>query len=283
MDTSIIVLTWEDHEKTSACVRSLPASAEIVVVDNGSGPAISDALRAMCEQTGAVYVRSEENLGYSKGMNLGVRHSTRRNVILANNDVTAGEDVVGRLVAALDDPRVGAAFPSIRNHDGSEGTDAGRFLSVRVGLGHATGLSAIVPALRISTTPDKADWISGPFVAIRRETLDAIGGVDESAFFYSEDLRLCWAVRQLGLDLAFVPEAVIVHENDSTSKRVWSREEISRRQTREFIRASREQGGRRGRVATTAYAAGTVVRAAIARTTVRKAIARGAIEGLRTP
>jgi GT2 family glycosyltransferase len=154
---------------------------------------------------------------------------------------------------------------------------------VRVGIGHATGLSALIPSLRINTTPDQADWLSGPFVAIRRETLDAIGGVDESAFFYSEDLRLCWAVRQLGLDLKFVPEAVIVHENDSTSKRVWSREEISRRQTREFIRASREQGGRRGRVATTAYTAGTVVRAAIARTTVRKAIARGAIEGLRTP
>jgi N-acetylglucosaminyl-diphospho-decaprenol L-rhamnosyltransferase len=283
MDTSIVVLTWEDHERTTACVRSLPADAEIIVVDNGSGPAISDALRVMCAETGATYVRSEENLGYSKGMNLGIRHSTRRTVILANNDVIANHDAVALLVAALDDPKVGAAFPSIRNSDGSEGTDAGRFLSVRVGIGHATGLSALFPGLRISTTPDKADWLSGPFVAMRRETLDAIGGVDESAFFYSEDLRLCWAVRQLGLDLAFVPRAVIVHENDTSSKRVWSREEISRRQTREFIRASREQGGRRGKVATTAYAAGTVVRAAVARTTVRKAIARGAIEGLRTP
>jgi N-acetylglucosaminyl-diphospho-decaprenol L-rhamnosyltransferase len=282
MDTSIIVLTWEDHVRTTACVRSLPKEAEIVVVDNGSGQAVSDALRAMCAETGALYVRSDENLGYSKGMNLGVRHSNRRNVILANNDVIASRAAVETVVAALDGPNVGAAFPSVRNSDGSEGTDAGRFLSVKVGIGHATGLSALFPGLRVSTTPEKADWLSGPFVAIRRETLDAIGGVDESAFFYSEDLRLCWAVRQLGLDLAFVPESVIEHENDTTSKRRWSREEISRRQTREFIRASRDQG-RKGRIASTAYAAGTVVRAAVARTTVRKAIARGAIEGLRTP
>ena len=38
-----------------------------------------------------------------------------------------------------------------------------------------------------------------------------------------------------------------------------------------------------GKVATTAYTAGTVVRAAVSRTSVRKAIAKGAIEGLRTP
>ncbi|WP_260726227.1 glycosyltransferase [Dactylosporangium roseum] len=276
-------MTWEDHERTTACVQSMPSNAEIIVVDNGSRPEVSDALRAMCAATEARYIRSEENLGYSKGMNLGVRHSTRSNVILANNDVVAMDGAVTMLVDALRDPKIGAAFPSVRNSDGSEGTDAGRFLSVRVGLGHATGLGVLFERLRINTTPDKADWLSGPFVAIRRETLDAIGGVDESAFFYSEDLRLCWAVRQLGLDLAFVREAVIVHENDTTSKRVWSREEISRRQTREFIRASRVQGGRRGKVATTAYAAGTVVRAAVARTSVRKAIAQGAIEGLRTP
>lgn len=283
MDTSIIVLTWEDHERTTACVRSLPPTAEIIVVDNGSGPEVSDALRAMCAGAGARYLRSEENLGYSKGMNLGVRHSTRSTVILANNDAIAADGAVALLVDALRDPKVGAAFPSVRNGDGSEGTDAGRFLSVKVGLGHATGLGMIFDSLKINTTPDKADWLSGPFVAIRRETLDAIGGVDESAFFYSEDLRLCWAVRQLGLDLAFVREAVITHENSTSSKRVWSNEEISRRQTREFIRASRAQGGRRGKVATTAYTAGTVVRAAVSRTSVRKAIAKGAIEGLRTP
>src|SRR5687767_13705662 len=103
MDTSIIVLTWEDHERTAACVRSLPSAAEIIVVDNGSGSAVSDALREMCAATHARYVRSEENLGYSKGMNLGVRHSTRSNVILANNDVIANDGAVALLVDALRD------------------------------------------------------------------------------------------------------------------------------------------------------------------------------------
>jgi GT2 family glycosyltransferase len=281
MDVSVIVLTWEDAARTSACVRSLPPAAEIVVVDNGSAAAIGGALREMCAETGARYVRAPENLGYAKGMNLGVAHSTRGTVVLANNDVIAEPGAVPALARRLADPAVGAAFPAVRNPDGVEETDAGRFLSLPVGLGHATGLGLLWPRLRIAATPERADWLSGPFVALRRETLDRIGGVDESAFFYSEDLRLCWAVRQLGLRLAFVPEAMITHENDTSARRRWSREEIARRQTREFVRASREQGGWRRRVACAAYALGALVRAAVIRSPLRRAVARGALDGLR--
>jgi N-acetylglucosaminyl-diphospho-decaprenol L-rhamnosyltransferase len=280
MDVSIVVLTWEDFERTTACVKSLPTEAEIVVVDNGSAASVSERLREMCAATGAAYVRSDTNLGYAKGMNLGVRNSSRANVILANNDVIAEPGAVARLVAELDDPAVGAAFPHVRDHDGEAGTDAGRFLSLPIGLAHLTGLSLVAPGLRISTTPERADWLSGPFVAIRRHTLDEIGGVDESAHFYSEDLRLCWSLRRSGLRLAYLPDAVITHENDSSASRRWSEEEIALRKTREFIRASREQGGWRRRAACRAYAYGAVLRSAVGRNSIRRAIARGALEGL---
>jgi GT2 family glycosyltransferase len=282
MDVSIVVLAWEDSEQTAACVRSLPPAAEVIVVDNGSGPAIGDALCQLCAETGARYVRSETNLGYAKGMNLGVRHSSRSVVILANNDVLVTSDAVQRLAAGLDLPGVGAAFPSVRDPAGKDETEGGRFLSLRVGLGHLTGLGLLFPALRITASPIRADWLTGPFVAIRRETLDRIGGVDESAFFYSEDLRLCWAVRQLGLDLAYLPDAVIAHDKYSSAKRRWTREEIAQRQTREYIRASREQGGWRRRAACTAFAYGAALRALAMRDPVRRAVADGAFEGLRT-
>src|SRR5262249_23489282 len=152
---------------------------------------------------------------------LGVRNSTRGTVVLANNDVVVQPDAVALLAGQLEDAGVGAAFPAVRDYGGGEGTGAGRFLTMPVGFGHATGLGLVFPRLRIRTTPERADWLSGPFVALRRETLDQIGGVDESAFFYSEDLRLCWAVRQLGRRIAYVTAAVITHEDDSTAKRRW--------------------------------------------------------------
>jgi N-acetylglucosaminyl-diphospho-decaprenol L-rhamnosyltransferase len=281
VDVSVVVLTWEDHERTTACVRSMPGSAEVIVVDNGSASEVGDALRALCDETGATYVRADTNLGYAKGMNLGVRHCTRSTVVLSNNDIVVHPDALPILDAALADPAVGAAFPRVLDVSGADQTAAGRFLTVPAGLAHATGLSLLAPSLRIVATPERADWLSGPFVAIRRETLDAIGGVDESSFFYSEDLRLCWAVRKLGKRLAYVPEAVVTHEDDASAKRRWSSDEISRRQTREFIRASRELAGWRGEVASAAYVTGVLWRAAVGRNALRRAIAKGAVEGLR--
>ncbi|MCZ7376593.1 glycosyltransferase [Micromonospora sp. WMMC250] len=281
MDVSIVVLAWEDFERTRACVLSLPAEAEIVVVDNGSSLPIQESLSEFCAQQGVRYVQSGSNLGYARGMNLGVRHTSRANVILSNNDIVVHADAVARLLTALEDPEVGAAFPGVVTPDGVSQTEGGRFLGLGVGFAHATGLSMVLPNLRIVAPPEKADWLTGPFVAMRRSTFDAIGGVDETSFFYSEDMRLCWAVRQQGLRLAYVPEAVIMHEDDATAKRRWSEEEISERRTREFIRASRTMGGRRGRIATTAYVGGVLLRAAVGGNPVRRAIARGAVEGLR--
>ncbi|MFI7606792.1 glycosyltransferase [Micromonospora sp. NPDC049366] len=278
MDVSIVVLAWEDFERTRACVLSLPRAAEIVVVDNGSSESIQQALSKFCAEQGVAYVQSGSNLGYARGMNLGVRHTSRANVILSNNDIIVHEGAVERLLAVLEDPQVGAAFPAVVTPDGVPQTEGGRFLTAKVGLAHATGLSLVVPSLRIVAPPTEADWLTGPFVALRRSTFDAIGGVDETSFFYSEDMRLCWAVRQRGLRLAYVPEAVIMHEDDATAKRRWSEAEISQRRTREFIRASRDMSGR---FAATAYVCGTVWRAAVGANPVRRAIARGAVEGLR--
>lgn len=280
-DVSVVVLTWEDFERTSNCVKSLPAGVEAVVVDNGSAEHIGAALRDMCRATGATYVHSPVNLGYAKGMNLGVAHCTRRFVALSNNDLVVRPETLHLLTARLDDVTVGAAFPRVLHPDGSPQTAAGRFLTIPIGLAHATGLGVLFPRLRIVAPPDRADWLSGPFVVLRRQVLDQIGGVDESSFFYSEDLRLCWAVRRLGLSLAYVPEAVVVHEDDASARRRWSDEEIARRQTREFIRASRDLAGWRGRIASFWYTMGALLRSAVGRGAMRRAVARGAVEGMR--
>jgi GT2 family glycosyltransferase len=280
-DVSVVVLTWEDFERTTACVKSLPAGAEVVVVDNGSGPGVGDALRDLCDLTGARYVPTDSVVSTAKGMNLGARYCTRTTVVLSNNDVVADPGAVEGLAAALEDPAVGVAFPGVRACDGSVGTDAGRFLTLPVGLAHLTGLGRVIPALRIAAAPDRADWLSGPFVAVRRATLARVGGVDEATPAYSEDLRLCWAVRRLGLRIAYVPGSVVVHEDYATAQRRWSPDQVSRQRVREFVRASRDQGGWRRRMACTAYAYGAALRAVAGRSTAHRAVAEGALEGLR--
>jgi hypothetical protein len=45
----------------------------------------------------------------------------------------------------------------------------------------------------------------------RREIVEKIGFFDEGFFLYEEDVDLCLRVRRAGFEVAFVPEAVVVH------------------------------------------------------------------------
>ena len=64
-----VVVHWRDADDTRGCVESLAAEPELdlVVVDNGSHP----PLAPFAARLPVTYVRSEENLGYAGGANLG--------------------------------------------------------------------------------------------------------------------------------------------------------------------------------------------------------------------
>ena len=54
-------------------------------------------------------------------------------------------------------------------------------------------------------------WVSGACLLIRRSDLEAVGGLDERFFMYTEDVDLCTSVRDRGRKVLFVPEAEILH------------------------------------------------------------------------
>jgi GT2 family glycosyltransferase len=55
------------------------------------------------------------------------------------------------------------------------------------------------------------DWISGSFLALRREALDEVGLLDERFFLYAEELDLCLRIKEAGWDVRHLPVMTIVH------------------------------------------------------------------------
>jgi GT2 family glycosyltransferase len=99
----VVVLSWNGREETLACLASLgavsyPALAPLVV-DNGSSDGTSEALAAAFPAVEVV--RSETNLGFAEGSNVGIRRALERgasHVLLLNNDVEVDPGFVGALV-----------------------------------------------------------------------------------------------------------------------------------------------------------------------------------------
>ena len=62
------------------------------------------------------------------------------------------------------------------------------------------------------------DAISGAFMMVRREALDAVGPLDEAYFMHCEDLDWCMRFRQSGRRVLFVPTASAVHHKGASSR-----------------------------------------------------------------
>lgn len=280
-DVTVVVLAWEDHERTRACVQSIGADTPVVVVDNGSSAPHEAGLAEIARTApNVVLVRSDENLGFARGMNLGLREVATRYVILSNNDLVVEPDTIPRLIRALADEGTGAAFPRVLDAQGIEATAAGHFLTMTRALAHAVGIDAVVSSLNLVATPENSDWLTGPFVAIETAFLRELGGVSERSFFYAEDYRLCRSVRSGGRRIALVEDARVIHEDDASAKQVWDSAQIARRQTVELVRAAREPYGRfAAAILAAAYAWGCQWRAWLAPNEMRRAIAAGAWEG----
>lgn len=280
---SIVVLSWNDFVMTESCVASLPSEVEKIIVDNGSRPDIASELARVAAESGAVLVRSEENLGYARGMNLGLAQATGETVIFSNNDIIVPSGMVKELASRVSAKRYSAAFPRTMTAQGVDSTACGNFLTVRRAAAHAFGISLLpaLRALRLEARPENYEWLSGPFVAMRTVDIRDLGGFAEKSHFYSEDYRLCWEISTRSADISLIGDCYVTHLDDASARKRWDESGIALRQTRELVRAARDQysDGLQQRLVGTLYAFGCTWRALLRPSKLRRAVARGAWSG----
>ncbi|MHB1533287.1 MAG: glycosyltransferase family 2 protein [Acidimicrobiales bacterium] len=111
MTTSVVVLSYRPGDWLAGCLDSVVDQAdEVVVVDNASPDGAASA--AGC-RVGALVVRTPRNLGFSRGVNLGVGRAHGDVVALLNDDAVAGPGWLAAARGALEDPSVAAVAPKI--------------------------------------------------------------------------------------------------------------------------------------------------------------------------
>ncbi|MCL2393116.1 MAG: glycosyltransferase family 2 protein [Acidimicrobiaceae bacterium] len=112
MTSSVVILSYRPGEWLAEAVGSVVDQAdEVVVVDNGSDGAEASLI---ARRAGARVVRSERNLGFAGGVNLGVDSTTGDLIALLNDDAAAEAGWLARAGEVLADPDVAAVGPKIR-------------------------------------------------------------------------------------------------------------------------------------------------------------------------
>jgi GT2 family glycosyltransferase len=208
-----LVLNWNRVADTVRCVASLRqsdyANLSVWVIDNGSSPEAYAALRT--DLPNIELLRSEVNLGFAAGNNLGLREALRRGAdyaLVVNNDTVVDPAMVRLLVEAAEQrPAVGLLGPIIYYLDAPDKVWFAGYRFVH-------DIYILRRGLHLGRCPqpiEAVDFVSGCGMLIRRSMLAAGLFFGEQYFMYYEDVDLCFRAKAAGLGVACVTGAKMWH------------------------------------------------------------------------
>lgn len=165
----------------------LPNGVEWIVVDNDS----SDSSAETARELGARVIELEKNLGFSAANNRGLKTAEGSYIAFVNPDVVVDWPTLDRLEALID-ATGGLVSPQLLNPDGSSqpnGRGAPSLMNkIRNRTGSGSGSTYQVVANKGQTK--YVAWLIGAVVAGAADTVQRLGGWDESYFLYYEDKDL---------------------------------------------------------------------------------------------
>lgn len=216
---SVIIPTSNNKQLLVECLYSLAkveyGDLEIIVVDNASSDGTSNIIYEKFPSVKVV--RSDRNLGYARGSNLGIRHAKGTYLILLNDDTLVDPMFVSRLVDAME-IESSAALGSCKIY-----MIIGKIIQYAGGFIDKNGY----PVMRGCGEEDKGqydrlegvEWASGSCMIIRRKCLEEIGLLDDSFYFYYEDTDLSFRAREAGYNVIYIPMSIIWHYGSVTTRR----------------------------------------------------------------
>jgi len=229
---SVVIVSYRSREALARCLPSLERCAarvplEVVVVDNASHDGTVAWLAATHPQVRAI--ESPGNVGFTRGVNLGVAHAVAPLLLILNPDCVVEPDALLKLIAVhARSPFLAAVAPRLVDSDGVTTRSCGRFPGVWSLLCDHLGLAAAWPDSRgfggykYGGTPperlDRVDWASGAALLVSRDTWREIGPLDERIFMYMEEVDWCRRAAAEGRTVRYVPDAAIVHVGQQSSR-----------------------------------------------------------------
>lgn len=187
--------------------------AELIVVDNASKDGSLEYTREHFPEVRVLAM--DQNYGFARAVNEGIRAATRPYVILLNNDTEVEQGFTDALVGALEaDVRAFSAQAKlIQLQDPLKLDDAGNFYCA---LGWAFARGKDKPSADYEEQDEVFAACAGAAV-YRKALFEEIGYFDEAHFAYLEDIDIGWRARIFGYRNLYVPKARVLHAGSGTS------------------------------------------------------------------
>jgi GT2 family glycosyltransferase len=227
-DLSIVIVTFNSEDTIVECIDSILAtikehSFEIIVSDNSRNELTQMAVGKYKNNNKVVYMKNDDNFGFSKGNNLGIKKANGNYLLFLNPDTKMYEKTIdGMLEFMKQHPDCGASTCFVKLPNGQLDDSAHRgFPTPWNSFSHFSGLSKVFPKSRslggynltyLDTQQiHEIDSLAGSFMLVPFKVGEKLNWWDEDYFFYGEDIDFCYRIKKAGYKIYFVPEFSILH------------------------------------------------------------------------
>lgn len=226
---SIIIVHYNVADFLKECLLSIQKFAkelnpEIIVVDNASPNREWKKLKE--EFPDVRFIASNENLGFSQGNNLGVKHANGEYILLLNPDTKLIDSSILEVFAfAQTQKKLGCVGVRLVDKNGKFHQESKRsvpniFNSFKKIFFHKNQKSKGYYRNDINEFEvAKIEVVTGAYLLCEKKKYLQIGGLDEAYFMYGEDIDLCYTFLQNGYENWYYGKSTILHyKGESTIK-----------------------------------------------------------------
>ena len=218
---SIITINYNGLKDTCELIDTLPLNNEIIeviVVDNASTQNEATELERRYPQI--IVIRSDKNLGFAGGNNLGIQAAKGKYLFFINNDTILRPQTsdLRLLIARLESsPKIGMVCPKIRFNWGNH----------RIQYAGYTPLSKIT--LRNKSIgfgeedcgqydiAHSTPYAHGAAMIVKHEVIEKAGMMPECYFLYYEELDWSMMIRRAGYEIWYEPSCTVLHKESQTT------------------------------------------------------------------
>ena len=234
MQLSVIILNYNVRYFLEQCVLSVQNAletidGEIIVIDNNS----QDDSCAMMKQRfpNVKLIQNNENIGFSKGNNIGVAQARGEYICILNPDTVVAEDTFTKVLTfAQKQSNLGILGCKLIDGAGNFLPESKRGIPTPfVAFTKVTGLYKLFPKSRTfgkyyaqhldENQTGKVEILVGAFMFMKRNLYQEVGGFDEDCFMYSDDIDLSYRILKEGKSNYYFHETTVIHyKGESTIK-----------------------------------------------------------------
>ncbi|MBC7566130.1 MAG: glycosyltransferase family 2 protein [Pedobacter sp.] len=239
---SIITVNFNQPQATLDLLKSIyecypKANLEVIVVDNGSKEDLGEEFKNT--NLHVLYIRSEKNLGFAGGNNLGIKSAKGEYLFLVNNDTEFSSGLLETLTETMDANRsIGIISPQINYFDKKEIIQYAGFTP----MNYYTCRNECIGQFetdrgQFNNIVAETGFVHGAAMMIRRSALKAVGNMAENFFLYYEEMDWCEQIKRAGFKIWVNTNALIYHkESMSVGKKSALKEFFMNRNRILFIR-----------------------------------------------